>query len=761
MRAVWLSLVGGWQRWLAAWQQPREGWVLLLLFLLVNNTARAVARAGWTADLAILPTTAIFALILAILLAKEPLPAWRAWLWLTGYGIVFTLGRAAEILPTAVFRLGWAGYRETALLNWVAYTTRLTGWWGAVQRGEATEETAVFTLTLLILIWLLAAYAGWATMRQKQPLVAIVFLAATVGINAFFSLVTLWSLLSFAALALLLLATTRLANLEAGWQRMEVQFSADVRRGLVQTIGVSAAVLLLLAYSFWRVERTAVALAFAESDVALTIEGWLDSALAGVERRRGGDEFGNGLGSGVANASGVSTLPRSYLLGDAPELYETVMMTADMTQLTGSEPRPIQHWRAVSYDLYTGQGWSQSELMEQATGANQPLTLQTVSATAIISQTIRWEFDQRVTRYALGMPRSFDHDVVALQRQGNDLAFVQSDSLDYQVLSQVSTATAVQLNQITSDDIDPDLLAHYTTLPDNIPPRVADLARSLVTAEMTPYEQAQAIEAFVQQYPYSLQVNPPPSDSDVVDFFLFQQQAGYCDYYASAMVVLARQLGLPARLAAGFVVKQPDASGTHSIYQIDGHSWAEIYFGEYGWIEFEPTAGFAAERSGGNEAGGETAVSVPDEPQLPLPPSLPPPQDQANNRWLLALALLLVAIVVLWLWQQRIKRLTLLKQYAQMQNSARWLRLPLPSSYTPLEFHQLWQSYLAGLHINRWLHKSAYLMAQLRTAESVSNQLFTTYNQYCYRQQTEKLAPGIQKWDKLYWFIWLIRFFPK
>jgi hypothetical protein len=87
-------------------------------------------------------------------------------------------------------------------------------------------------------------------------------------------------------------------------------------------------------------------------------------------------------------------------------------------------------------------------------------------------------------------------------------------------------------------------------------------------------------------------VSAPPLERDVADYFLFDLRQGYCDYYATAMVVLARMAGLPARLVVGY------ASGTYDpenaryvVTEADAHSWVEVYFSGYGWIEFEPTAG--------------------------------------------------------------------------------------------------------------------------------------------------------------------------
>ena len=109
-----------------------------------------------------------------------------------------------------------------------------------------------------------------------------------------------------------------------------------------------------------------------------------------------------------------------------------------------------------------------------------------------------------------------------------------------------------------------------------MPPRVAALAQEVTAAAATPYDQALALEAFLRQYPYDLGIPAPPPEVDVADFFLFELQRGYCDYYATAMAVLARTLGLPARLASGYAAAAPDEDGVQTIRQNLAHSWPEI-----------------------------------------------------------------------------------------------------------------------------------------------------------------------------------------
>ncbi|MDQ8737334.1 transglutaminase domain-containing protein [Paenibacillus sp. LHD-38] len=156
--------------------------------------------------------------------------------------------------------------------------------------------------------------------------------------------------------------------------------------------------------------------------------------------------------------------------------------------------------------------------------------------------------------------------------------------------------------------------AYYLELPDTLPDRVKQLAKE-VTAEATnDYDKAKSLEAYLRlNYTYN---NLPDeskltgSSQDFVDQFLFELKEGYCDYFSTAMAVMARSLGLPARWVKGFAPGvlpisdygppgayleeniNPSGAGTYTVRNSDAHSWVEIYFDGYGWIPFEATAGF-------------------------------------------------------------------------------------------------------------------------------------------------------------------------
>jgi hypothetical protein len=160
----------------------------------------------------------------------------------------------------------------------------------------------------------------------------------------------------------------------------------------------------------------------------------------------------------------------------------------------------------------------------------------------------------------------------------------------YQAESQVSSASIADLRG-SSQEYPEWIRDHYLELPPALSERIRQLAIDLTAGQPTPYDQAKAIESYLRQFPYSLDVPTPPVGQEVTEYFLFELKRGYCDYYATSMVVLARAAGIPARFAMGY------ASGTYDTNQAeyvirgaDAHSWPEVYFPGYGWVNFEPTA---------------------------------------------------------------------------------------------------------------------------------------------------------------------------
>src|SRR5207249_944866 len=134
----------------------------------------------------------------------------------------------------------------------------------------------------------------------------------------------------------------------------------------------------------------------------------------------------------------------------------------------------------------------------------------------------------------------------------------------------------------------------YLQLP-SLSPEVRDLAQKVTLASVTTSGKVRVIEQFLKQtYRYSLDAETAIQKSPIEEF-LFVRKTGYCEHYASAMVVLLRTLGIPARLATGFLAGEwNDFGHYYTVRQRDAHAWVEVYFPLSGWITFDPTPSVAA-----------------------------------------------------------------------------------------------------------------------------------------------------------------------
>ena len=198
--------------------------------------------------------------------------------------------------------------------------------------------------------------------------------------------------------------------------------------------------------------------------------------------------------------------------------------------------------------------------------------------------------------------------------------------------------------------------AQYALLPDHLTGDsiVAKLAKQYAGGAQAPYEMAENIMRGLQKdYKYTLDVPKTPTDIDFAAHFLFQSRQGYCTYFATAMVVLARSVGLPARYVEGFVA---DGGGTPQILTSkNAHAWAEVYIPSVGWVVFDATAPFDenGQEKDDDEQNGEqdhqppevTATPEPnedeqepepspsptDEPPMPSPQPSPSPKEADEN----------------------------------------------------------------------------------------------------------------------------------
>ncbi len=161
--------------------------------------------------------------------------------------------------------------------------------------------------------------------------------------------------------------------------------------------------------------------------------------------------------------------------------------------------------------------------------------------------------------------------------------------MTYTATSWISVADATSLRR-AGIEYPAWIMEQYTQLPPTVTDRTRALAQELTRGKTNNYDRAVAIQDYLRTLSYSENIQAPPLGRDVVDYFLFEAREGYCDYFASSMVVMLRSLGIPARVAAGYATGEYDPErGVWLVRESSSHSWPEVFFPRFGWIEFEPT----------------------------------------------------------------------------------------------------------------------------------------------------------------------------
>ena len=150
-------------------------------------------------------------------------------------------------------------------------------------------------------------------------------------------------------------------------------------------------------------------------------------------------------------------------------------------------------------------------------------------------------------------------------------------------------STLIDACQSESDPNATGVYQRYTQLPEHLQQQVYELAARMTVGAQTPYEKAMAIQTYLQHYyKYTLEPKPMQGNVDFVSGFLLKDKEGYCTYFASAMTVLCRMEGLPARYVEGYIAR-PDAEGVAHVTGLDAHAWTEVYFDGFGWVTFDAT----------------------------------------------------------------------------------------------------------------------------------------------------------------------------
>jgi transglutaminase-like putative cysteine protease len=555
---------------------------------LVLVVSTGIAGAGWTEGLKVLPIAGLGAFIVGLMIAKSILPAWIAHLFSLIIGFAWSFWLATRLFPEF-----WPWEFRWAWLWWYLYQ-----WIRTLFGGGVGDNNLVFVLQMALIVWLVTYLSVWLIFRKRNVWLAIVPGGALLLVNMVYAPndITIY-LVVYLALALLLVIRFNLLTQEQVWRRERVHFNADeigfdfLRAGALFTV-------LILALAW----ITPGALAAHETKIFDAIRGPWHDVQAEWSRLFASLNY--------RPSAGVDFYGKEMSLGGPRELAEVPVLEV-------LAPPNARYWRAVVFDQFNGRGWENTDNELIPFGADhEAIPMVDYQARQVITSTVTlvgpsmsmlpmaaqplW-VDQptRANISYVSVPRDGSRsfaDETRIDQRVDTISFARSrvplDAGDsYEVTSLLTQAPASWL-QRAGTTYPTWLTDRYLQLPDSVPDRVKRLAEEITASHDTPYDKASAIENFLRsEIEYNEKIEAPPPDRDPVDYILFDLKQGYCDYYATSMAVLLRSVGIPARIVSGYAQGHydPDRQSYMVLLQ-DAHTWVEVYFPRYGWVEFEPTA---------------------------------------------------------------------------------------------------------------------------------------------------------------------------
>jgi transglutaminase-like putative cysteine protease len=285
-----------------------------------------------------------------------------------------------------------------------------------------------------------------------------------------------------------------------------------------------------------------------------------------------------------ARLSGVSGLSDEIRPGDIAELglSDAVAFRVRFEQRV---PRPEDlYWRGPVLERFDGRGWTLSPGERRAPGSSEPVA----GGGAIGYQIVLEPHGQRWL-LALDSPVSWSAPRARLSAGGHLLAAEPVyERLSYQARSVPTPRRAAAA--------DPDRLRDNLRLPADRNPQALALAEILRREARSDRDFLRlALDLFARQS-FSYTLSPPPLGEQPVDEFLFSTRAGFCEHYASALAVLARAAGIPARVVVGYQGSEPNPFSDYWIVrQANAHAWTEVWLDD-GWERIDPTSVVAPAR---------------------------------------------------------------------------------------------------------------------------------------------------------------------
>lgn len=556
--------------------------VLLTWGLLLIVTRRLLVT-NWTEDLYIIAYIVNLAYLFGLALGSSRFKRHTVALLSFCYGIFF---------------VGWRlGLLQSSAMLWsekiLAIFIRLSLIFQRLSERQPIYDNLLFLLMMMILFWIIGLNTAYSLMRSRHlfRLLTPLFLAIIL-IHTYDPLVPARNayLYVFSFMALLVIGRLYYLQQKAHWSEKRFYISPQLSSEAFQfTLGC---VLVLLTIS--------LILPSNRSQLDAMVQVWDKLKEPFVSLRQ---DFENAFFSlRVTIQTQPELFERTLNLGRGNELSEQEIFTAIAPARLQEQTR--LYWRLRVYDHYENGQWSLSEVTTREFEANSfDMEMPSFPTRPSRLQSFTIYLNQPLTTLILPSQPYWTNLAVQIEIIENpdgtiDLLAVRSPSplpagKAYSARASPSTVSVEQLQE-AGEEYPSWVMERYLSLPSTLTERTRNLALEITQDLTTPYDKVIAVTEYLRsQITYIETIEKLPANQELIDWFLFDYKKGFCNYYATAEVLLLRSLGIPARLAVGFAEGTMEDLQTTNVYvvrQRDAHAWPEVFFPNIGWIEFEPTS---------------------------------------------------------------------------------------------------------------------------------------------------------------------------
>ena len=576
---------------------PAEGWfALLLLATAVYSVISTIIAANWVGHTFIIFWSAGFGLLLGLVIAKMrqlPQAILHLAACLAGHWLSVWLASAIAFHQSWLFLLQSL---RTAITSGLAATT-------------PPGTDLVFLFYLSFLCFYLGYFGTWLTYRAHLPwLVGLVYFSIMLINLNYVSKenfakhhLAVWVYILLAAL-ILLIARIHLAAKLAQWAseglHSDRTWRWKINWSFMQLTAILALLVLLVSWVLPTAGEPAAGVAFWDR---------LDTTWSGVTH-------GNFSLNDPASILRALQSPDNFF-SDRLTISGSISLPSGEVLHYTSTAAP-QYLEGFTYDHFDGHTWlASSPDGQQSVAAGRPLPVDTAenNVTRATTNVVIVQPPQSQEHYifAPAEPSAFDVDIT-VATNGTTSTWMQQSPLaageHYKVTSNIPTTNAQYLASIPlpgqdlwpEDSNSPALKQLYLQTPGSLSSTVLSTAQRWTQGATSMYAAMKMLQDHLSdptQFTYSLTNRPIPDNIDVATWLL-QQKQGYCTYYATTMTMMARLLGVPARMVNGFSFGHFDTQ--RKVWVVNGedaHSWVQVYFPHYGWINFDPTPGFSLNNS--------------------------------------------------------------------------------------------------------------------------------------------------------------------